>query len=74
MRILKECKPQIQEYFPTKTLVAQEVVPSQNIWTVINCHIDELEGRLKQLSVGKKQIMMSRYEDQVTVIIKELDQ
>jgi hypothetical protein len=44
-----------------------------NVFKVINCSIGELEERMKALPPGRKQITMSRYEDQVTVLINELE-
>jgi hypothetical protein len=44
----------------------------QNQWTVINCHIDKLEERLKKLPHGKKMVSLSRYQDQITVVIDEM--
>ena len=46
---------------------------SQNNFSIINCSITELESKLRSLSPGRKQIAISRYEDQVTVVINELD-
>jgi len=43
-----------------------------NNWSVINCGIHELESKLKSLAQGRKQITLSRYEDQVTVVINNL--
>ena len=46
---------------------------AENYWNVINCHIDDLEYNLKKLPPGRKQLDLSRYEDQVTVVINEID-
>lgn len=67
----------LQKYFPTKEItkeaIEEEVKKTpQNQWTVINCHIDKLEERLKKLPPGKKMISLARYQDQVTVVIDEL--
>ena len=43
-----------------------------NDWSVINCHINDLNKELKKIRHGKKQIAIARYEDQVTVVINEL--
>jgi hypothetical protein len=75
-RLLAEAKPQLQEYFPDKEVVAVEDQVSklsQNNFSIINCSINELESRLRSLSPGRKQLAISRYEDQVTVVINELD-
>lgn len=63
-------KDRLQKYFPTKEIVEEES-PSQ--WKVINCHINELEGKLRKLSKTKKQIAIARYQDQVTVVINEIE-
>ncbi len=69
-RILKECKNELLSYFPDTT-VADEA--EENHWSVINCHIDYLEAKLRALAPGRKQIDVSRYGDQVTVVVNELD-
>lgn len=75
-KLLSEAKTQLQEYFPDREVVAMEEQISklsQNNFSIINCSIDELELKLKSLSPGRKQLAISRYEDQVTVIVNELD-
>jgi hypothetical protein len=44
----------------------------ENHWKVINCNVNDLENEIKNLSPGKKQLVLSRYKDEVTVIINEL--
>lgn len=75
-KIIKEAKDQVLEYFPGKTVMSQEEEAEQlakNNWRVISCSIGDLEKEMKKLPAGRKQISMSRFEDQVTVIINELD-
>lgn len=75
-KILKECKDQLQRYFPNMEITDQEEELrklSENTWTVINCHIDELEKKLSKLGPGRKQLDVARFEDQVTVVVNELD-
>ena len=75
-KILKECKDQLQKYFPNMEITDQEEELrklSENTWTVINCHIDELEKKLSKLGPGRKQLDVARWEDQVTVVVNELD-
>ena len=74
--ILKKGGRQLLEYFlnhevtnPDEELAAL----AQNHFTVINCHVDELEVKLKALPPGRKQLGIARYNDQVTVIVNELD-
>src|SRR4051812_39995881 len=67
----------LAQYFPTRLV---ETIPEQiakaKHWscTVINCRIDELEGLLKKLPNTRKQVAVTRYQDQVTVILNELDE
>ena len=75
-KIIKEAKDQVLEYFPGKTVMSQEEEAEQlatNNWRVVSCSIGDLEKEMKKLPAGRKQISMSRFEDQVTVIINELD-
>ena len=74
-RILKECVTQLKAYFPGKEVENPDelVKLSANNWTVINCHKNELEKRLRALPTGRKQLAIARYEDQVTCIVNELD-
>jgi len=75
-KILKECGDQLRSYFPTRDLIDidEEVKKmAENKFSVINCSIHELEEKLRKLGVGRKQIAMSRYGDQVTVIVNDLD-
>ena len=75
-KIIKEAKDQVLAYFPGKEIMSQEEEIerlSKNNWRVINCSIGDLEKEMKKLPAGRKQLAMSRYEDQVTVIVNELD-
>jgi len=75
-KILKECSEQLKAYFPNRPLsnVEEEIKKlAENNWTVLNCHVDELEEKLRKLPKGRKQIAITRYEDEVTVIINELE-
>jgi hypothetical protein len=75
-KIMKFGGEQLKNYFSDKILVTpeeEEAKLAKNNWSVINCSIGELEANLKKLNKGRKQIAISRYEDQVTVIINELD-
>lgn len=74
--ILRLGAKQLREYYPDKEVVNPdtELPPlQQNHWTVINCHVNELETNLKKAGVGRKQIAIARWEDQVTVAINDLD-
>lgn len=75
-KIITECKDQVSQYYPNKEIsnIEEEVQKlAENNWSVINCHIDELEKNLRKLNVGRKQIAIARYEDQVTVIVNDLN-
>jgi hypothetical protein len=66
----------LRKFYPNKVLVTPEEEAeklAKNNWTVINCSIGELESKLKKLGNGRKQIAVSRFEDQVTVVVNELD-
>ena len=75
-KILKDCKDQILAYFPGREVgeIESEIRKiAENNWSVINCSVGELESKLRKLGPGRKQIAMSRYEDQVTLVVNELD-
>ncbi len=75
-RILKERRDQLHEYYPGRELVDPEEEVrklAENHWLVINCHVDDLEKALHDLPPGRKQLAVSRFEDQVTVVVNELD-
>jgi hypothetical protein len=75
-KIIDEAKVELQSYFPNKSIVSLEEDAKRladNNFSVISCNIDDLEAELKRLPIGRKQIAMARYEDQVTVVINELD-
>lgn len=75
-KILKDCKEQLSRYYPGSSVPESDDEISklaENHWTVINCHIDELEKRLQRLGPGRKQLDVARYGDQVTVVVNDLD-
>jgi len=75
-RIIKEAKQQLKAYFPGREVINEEEEIkklAENHWIVINCHINELEKKLKKLPPGRKQVEVARYEDQVTAITNEID-
>jgi hypothetical protein len=76
-RVATEAKTQLMAYYPGRVGVidaAEEAKRlAQNHFSVINCHINELEEKLRALPPGRKQIESARWEDQVTVIVNELD-
>lgn len=75
-KILRECREQLSRYFPDRSIPDTEDEIrrlAENRWTVINCHVSELESRLARLGPGRKQLDVARWQDQVTVVINELD-
>lgn len=75
-KVIKDCKEQLEKYYPDLEIPNQEEEVqklAENNWSVINCHISELENKLKRLGPGRKQLDVARWEDQVTVVINELD-
>lgn len=75
-KIIRECGEQLVKYFPGMSVPDQDEdirKLAENHWTVINCHIDELESKLKRLGPGRKQLDVARYEDQVTVVVNDLE-
>jgi hypothetical protein len=69
-------KDRLEKFFPNRAVESVEEEKqklAENNWTVINCPIAELEGRLRKLPPGRKQIAVARFEDQVTVIVNHLD-
>lgn len=73
-KVLKNCVKQLKEYFPGQDMDDSEspILP-ENHWTVINCSVSDLEKKLRSLGPGRKSLAITRYEDQVTVVINELE-
>jgi hypothetical protein len=74
--VLKNHREALSRYYPSRKvedLSSKEIKIAQNYWSVINCSTEDLEDNLKKLPAGRKQLAITRYEDQVTVIINELD-
>lgn len=75
-RKVLEYKDRLSKYFPNREIVtpkeeADALGPNQ--WSVINCKAEELEGVLNGLhKFGRKQIAVSRWEDQVTVVVNDI--
>lgn len=75
-KIMTDAKEQLQSYYPNRSILSLDEDAAKladNHWSVINCHIDELEAKLKKLPSGRKQITVARFEDQVTIVVNELD-
>jgi hypothetical protein len=74
--ILRHGVQQIREYYPGQPIVDPDkelAKLAENHWTVFSCHIDDLEKMLKTLPIGRKQLAIARWQDQVTVIVNELE-
>jgi len=74
--ILKYASKQLKDRFPNQEVMNPDIempLLVKNNWTVINCSVDQLEAKLKELAPGRLQIAIARWENQVTVIVNELD-
>ncbi len=74
-KVMKVGHKELADYYPTKEKIdpEKEVSLPRNEFTVINCHIKDLEKKLKGLPPGRKEIAITRFEEQVTVIINDLE-
>lgn len=73
--ILNTYSDRVEKYFPNRKVIKpkeEAKTLSENHWQVINCSINDLEGELKKLPPGRMQLAITRYEDQVTVVVNEL--
>lgn len=68
---IMKCTDRLKIYFPGKEMMEPKSDYSE-LWQVINCSVDQLEEKLRKLPIGRKQISMARYEDQITIIINML--
>lgn len=74
-KIATECGELLRQYYPNKEIgeeVIKEIDKEDGSWMVINCHVNELENNLRKIKYTKTNIAVARYEDQVTVIVKEI--
>lgn len=75
-KVMTQAKSQLQEYYPNRSIANLEEESKklvENKFSVISCHVDELESKLRNLPSGRKQLAVARFEDQITVIVNELD-
>lgn len=75
-KIMIEAKENLKAYYPGKSIANLEDEAkklAENNFSVINCHVDELEEKLRRLPPGRKQLAVARYDDHVTVVVNELD-
>ena len=74
MKLLVQLSQNPEQMTPNNPLAATDVRKlAQNRFSVINCTVFELEETMQKLPPGRKQITMTRWEDQVTVLINELE-
>jgi len=78
MNVMRKAGKEIANYFPTKDVSSDEMEKTlervaKNEWQVINCNIQELSAELKKLPVGRKQLDIARWQDQVTIVINHLE-
>jgi hypothetical protein len=73
--VIKHASKELKAYWGEGEVVNVDdlVKPLENNFSVINCKISELESKLKALPMGRKQLAMARYQDEITVIVNELD-
>lgn len=75
-KIMIEAKEYLQSYYPGRSVANLDEEAkklAENHFSVINCHVDELEEKLRRLPPGRKQIAVARFEDQITIVVNELD-
>lgn len=75
-KVLKSVPKELSEYYPGKEAPDPDEEVKQlakNDWTVINCHINELQAKLRELPPGRKQLDLARWQDQVTIVVNNLD-
>lgn len=72
-KILKLGAKQLLLRYPNSEIEKFNMELIENHWSVINCHVNDLEKHLKRLPNGRKQLAIARYGSQVTVVVNELD-
>lgn len=71
---MKTASKELATYFPNKEMGDPEEEPRLKAeWIVISCDVDELASRLRKLPKPVSVQGVARWENQVTVIIKESD-
>ena len=72
--ILKNHKSLLLEFFPGAEIIEETKENlAKNRWKVINCTINELESKLKEIAAnGRYQIAVTRWQDQITLVANEL--
>lgn len=73
-KIINEAQTELSNYFPGREIQPEKIKIPENNFVVINCHVNELEQRLNKLFPnGRKQMAVTRWEDQVTAVVNDLD-
>ena len=79
LNVMKKAGSQVRDYFPSMEASSVEDLEKSadkvaaNSWQVINCNKDELVFKLRELGPGRKQLDISRYKDEVTVVVNHLE-
>lgn len=72
LRKLMRHRDRLKTYFPTKEVVPDEPASSTD-YQVINCGVDDLEAKVKQFPAGKRLVAFSRFRDQVTAVLADVE-
>ena len=76
-KVALQAAKQLKEYFPNDELPdieAEDRKQAENNWLVFSCHMDKLEGELrKRAAIGRVQLAITRFEDQVTIVMNSLN-
>lgn len=79
VKVMRKARKQVAEYFPSIDTPTEDEFEKEterlakNDWQVINCHVNELTEKLRDLGPGRKQLEIARWQDQVTVVVNHLE-
>lgn len=78
LKVMRKAGKQVAQYFPAKEALNEEEIAktekaATNQWEVINCNVNELIYKLRELGPGRKQLEVARWQDQVTVVVNHLE-
>lgn len=72
--IIQRFPERLGDYFVGRDLPVHQDGTEDRQFEVINCHVDDLEAKLRGLPPGvSKHVALARWEDQVTVVIQFSD-
>lgn len=66
LKQLLKYKERIKQYFPNKQIIQKDS------WKVINCNIYDLDQKLKELPKGKKMMAISRFREEITIVLNDI--